>query len=94
MVLELRVRYPTIENQEKSRKDKIRDDIEAALRAAERAEPTVLLISLLEPESRIYSPWDSKGLVDSMFCNPQKYPIVLIPTKGAFTIEDSNVPSV
>ena len=30
--------YPTIENQEKSRKDKIRDDIEAALRAAERAE--------------------------------------------------------
>ena len=30
--------YLTIENQEKSRKDKIRDDIEAALRAADRLE--------------------------------------------------------
>ena len=28
--------YLTIENQEKSRRDKIRDDIEAALKAAER----------------------------------------------------------
>ena len=35
--------YLTIENQEKSRKDKIKDDIEAALRAAEReAENTTL----------------------------------------------------
>ena len=31
--------YLTIENQEKSRRDKIKDDIEAALKAAEREEP-------------------------------------------------------
>ena len=30
--------YLTIENQEKSRKDKIKDDIEAALKAAQREE--------------------------------------------------------
>jgi len=30
--------YLTIENQEKSRRDKIKDDIETALRAAERAD--------------------------------------------------------
>ena len=63
--------YLTIENQEKSRKDKIRDDIEAALRAAERAESNSTINKFIRNlESRIYSQI-SKGLVDSMSRNPR-----------------------
>ena len=83
--------YLTIENQEKSRKDKIRDDIEAALRAAERAESNSTINKFIRNlESRIYSQI-SKGLVDSMFCNPAEVPTRTNSTEGAFTIEDSNV---
>ena len=49
------VHYLTIENQEKSRKDKIRDDIEAALRAAERAESNSTINKFIRNlESRIH----------------------------------------
>ena len=83
--------YLTIENQEKSRKDKIRDDIEAALRAADRLENNSTINKFIRNlESRIYSQI-SKGLVDSMFCNPAEVPTCTNSTQGAFTIEDSNV---
>ena len=83
--------YLTIENQEKSRKDKIKDDIESALRAAERAEDNSTINKFIRNlESRIYSQI-SKGLVDSMFCNPGEDVTCTNSTQGAFTIEDSNV---
>ena len=83
--------YLTIENQEKSRKDKIKDDIESALRAAERAEDNSTINKFIRNlESRIYSQI-SKGLVDSMFCNPGEDVTCTNSTEGAFTIEDSNV---
>ena len=83
--------YLTIENQEKSRKDKIRDDIEAALRAADRLENNSTINKFIRNlESRIYSQI-SKGLVDSMFCNPGEDVTCTNSTQGAFTIEDSNV---
>ena len=48
--------YLTIENQEKSRKDKIRADIEAALKSAERADQNSKINKFIRNlESRIYS---------------------------------------
>ena len=83
--------YLTIENQEKSRKDKIRDDIEAAIRAADRADSNITINKFIRNlESRIYSQI-SKGLVDSMFCNPAEVPTCTNSTEGAFSIEDNNV---
>ena len=83
--------YLTIENQEKSRKDKIRDDIEAALRAADRLENNSTINKFIRNlESRIYSQI-SKGLVDSMFCNPGEDVTCTNSKAGAFTIEDSSV---
>jgi|TARA_B100001057_G_scaffold497451_1_gene601589 hypothetical protein len=83
--------YLTIENQEKSRKDKIRDDIEAAIRAADRADSNSTINKFIRNlESRIYSQI-SKGLVDSMFCNPAEVPTCTNSTEGAFSIEDNNV---
>jgi len=83
--------YLTIENQEKSRKDKIRDDVEAALRAADRAESNSTINKFIRNlESRIYSQI-SKGLVDSMFCNPEEVPTCTNSTEGAFSIEDNAV---
>ena len=61
--------YLTIENQEKSRKEKIQDDIEAALKAEQRAgENTTLAKFVRNLESRIYAQL-SKQLVDNMFGN-------------------------
>ena len=83
--------YLTIENQEKSRKDKIRDDIEAAIRAADRADSNSTINKFIRNlESRIYSQI-SKGLVDSMFCIPAEVPTCTNSTEGAFSIEDNNV---
>ena len=83
--------YLTIENQEKSRRDKIRDDIEAALRAADRLESNSTINKFIRNlESRIYSQI-SKGLVDSMFCNPGEDVTCTNSKEGAFTIEDSSV---
>jgi hypothetical protein len=62
--------YLTIENQEKSRRDKIKEDIEAALARAERENENSTINKFIRNlESRIYSQI-SKGLVDSMFCDP------------------------
>ena len=83
--------YLTIENQEKSRKDKIRDDIEAALRAADRLENNSTINKFIRNlESRIYSQI-SKGLVDSMFCDPATVVTCTGSTSGAFDIEGNSV---
>ena len=56
--------YLTVENQEKSRRDEIRDDIESALKAAEReADNTTLAKFIRNLESRIYAQL-SKQLVE------------------------------
>ena len=79
--------YLTIENQEKSRRDKIKDDIETALRAAERADDNSTINKFIRNlESRIYSQI-SKGLVDSMFCDPATVISCTGSTSGSFDIE-------
>ena len=75
--------YLTIENQEKTRRDKIKEDIEAALLAAERAEENTVLAKFIRNlESRIYSQL-SKQLVESLFSNEDG------ASFGSFTLEDS-----
>jgi hypothetical protein len=77
--------YLTIENQEKTRREKIKDDIEAALKAAEREEENSTLNKFLRNlESRIYSQI-SKQLVDQMFGNEEG------ADYGVFTIEGNTV---
>ena len=83
--------YLTIENQEKSRRDKIKDDIEAALRQAEREDANSTINKFIRNlESRIYSQI-SKGLVDSMFCDPATVVECTGATEGSFTIEGNTV---
>ena len=83
--------YLTIENQEKSRRDKIKDDIETALRAAERADQNSTINKFIRNlESRIYSQI-SKGLVDSMFCDPATVISCTGSTSGSFDIEGNTV---
>lgn len=83
--------YLTIENQEKSRRDKIKSDIEAALKAAERADANSTINKFIRNlESRIYSQI-SKGLVDSMFCDPATVVECTGATEGSFTIEGNTV---
>jgi len=83
--------YLTIENQEKSRRDKIKADIEAALKAAERADQNSTINKFIRNlESRIYSQI-SKGLVDSMFCDPATVISCTGSTSGAFDIEGNTV---
>ena len=75
--------YLTIENQEKSRKEKIQDDIEAALKAELRAgENTTLAKFVRNLESRIYAQL-SKQLVDNMFGNEADVDAIIM------TIQDS-----
>ena len=77
--------YLTIENQEKSRKDKIKDDIEAELLRLQREEENSTLNKFLRNlESRIYSQI-SKQLVDQMFGNEEG------ADYGVFTIEGNTV---
>ena len=77
--------YLTIENQEKTRRDKIKEEIESALKAAEREEENSTLNKFLRNlESRIYSQI-SKQLVDSMFGNEEG------ADYGVFTIEGNTV---
>lgn len=83
--------YLTIENQEKSRKDKIKSDIEEALRRAEREDANSTINKFIRNlESRIYSQI-SKGLVDSMFCDPATVVECTGATEGSFTIEGNTV---
>ena len=77
--------YLTIENQEKSRRDKLQDDIEAALKAEQRAlENTTLAKFIRNLESRIYSQL-SKQLVDNMFGNEEA------AQSGSFSLEGSTI---
>lgn len=77
--------YLTIENQERSRREQIKDDIEQALREAEREEENSTLNKFLRNlESRIYSQV-SRQLVDQMFGNEEG------ADYGVFTIEGNTV---
>ena len=77
--------YLTIENQEKSRKDKIKESIEAELLRLKREEDNSTLNKFLRNlESRIYSQL-SKQLVDNMFGNEDG------ADYGVFTIEGNTV---
>ena len=83
--------YLTIDSQEKSRRDKIKDDIEAALKAKEREENNSTINKFIRNlESRIYSQI-SKGLVDSMFCDPASVVECTGSDNGQFTIEGNEV---
>src|SRR6056300_1355674 len=76
--------YLTIDNQEKARRDKIEEDIEAALRQAERdADNTTLAKFMRNLESRIYSQI-SKDLVTALFSGEGS-------TFGTFLIEGNTV---
>jgi hypothetical protein len=77
--------YLTIENQQKSRKDKIKDQIDAELLRIQREEENSTLNKFLRNlESRIYSQI-SRQLVDSMFGNEDG------ADYGVFTIEGNTV---
>ena len=61
--------YLTIENQESSRKKAIKDSLEAAAKAAQRAEENTTLAKFIRNlESRIYATL-SKQMVDAMFAD-------------------------
>jgi len=83
--------YLTIENQEKSRRDKIKEEIESALARAERENDNSTINKFIRNlESRIYSQI-SKGLVDSMFCDPATVIECTGSTEGSFSIEGNTV---
>ena len=73
--------YLTVENQEFTRKKEIEDALEAARRAAERAEDNTTLAKFIRNlESRIYAQM-AKQLVESMFSNDGSVRF------GSFTLE-------
>lgn len=77
--------YLTIENQERTRREKIKDDIQTALEKAEReADNTTLAKFIRNLESRIYSQL-SKQLVDQMFGNEEG------AEAGSFFVEGNTV---
>tara|TARA_B100000902_G_scaffold397875_1_gene462926 strand:+ start:1064 stop:1570 length:507 start_codon:yes stop_codon:yes gene_type:complete len=77
--------YLTIENQEHSRKKAIEDALEAARKAALRAEENTTLAKFIRNlESRIYSQM-AKQLVESMFSNDSSVRF------GSFVLEGSTV---
>jgi CO dehydrogenase/acetyl-CoA synthase beta subunit len=77
--------YLTIENQEKSRRDKIAQDIEDRIAKAERdADNTTLAKFLRNVESRIYAQI-AKQLVENMFSNGEA------ADYGVFSIEGNTV---
>ena len=77
--------YLTIENQEHSRKKAIKDAMEAARKAAERAEDNTTMAKFIRNlESRIYAQL-SKQLVESMFSNDDSVRF------GSFTLEGNVV---
>ena len=81
----LSAHYLTIENQEKSRRDTIQEDIASELRALEReADNTTVARFLRNLESRIFANL-SKQLVDNMFDDD------IINDYGSFVLEDNVV---
>ena len=83
--IEQSTHYLTIENQEKSRRDKIAQDIEDRIAKAERdADNTTLAKFLRNVESRIYAQI-AKQLVENMFSNGEA------ASYGVFSIEGNTV---
>ena len=84
--------YLTVENQEKSRRDAIQDDIESALKSAERdADNTTLAKFFRNLESRIYAQL-SKQLVESLFSTCDPVDITCTPTTyGSFMLEGNQI---
>ena len=87
--------YLTVENQEKSRRDAIKKDIEAALKQAERdAENTTLAKFMRNLESRIYAQL-SKQLVENLFksCTPEAIALGSCSetTFGSFVLEGNTI---
>ena len=84
--------YLTVENQEKSRRDAIEDDIESALKSAERdAENTTLSKFFRNLESRIYAQL-SKQLVESLFSTCDPVDITCTQTTyGSFVLEGNQI---
>ena len=77
--------YLTIENQEHSRKKAIEDALEAARKAAERAEENTTMAKFIRNlESRIYAQM-AKQLVESMFSNDSAVRF------GSFVLEGNTV---
>jgi len=77
--------YLTVENQEHARKKAIEDAMEAARKAAARAEENTTMAKFIRNlESRIYSQM-SKQLVESMFSNDTSVRF------GSFVLEGSTV---
>ena len=84
--------YLTVENQEKSRRDAIQDDIESAIKSAERdAENTTLAKFFRNLESRIYAQL-SKQLVESLFATCDPVDITCTETTyGSFMLEGNQI---
>ena len=84
--------YLTVENQEKSRRDAIEDDIESALKSAERdSENTTLAKFFRNLESRIYAQL-SKQLVESLFSTCDPIDITCTETTyGSFMLEGNAI---
>ena len=84
--------YLTVENQEKSRRDAIEDDIESALKSAERdAENTTLSKFFRNLESRIYAQL-SKQLVENLFATCDPIDITCTETTyGSFILEGNQI---
>ena len=77
--------YLTIENQERTRREAIKDDIESAILQAERdADNTTMAKFIRNLESRIYAEL-SRQLVDNMFGNTES------ATSGFFEIEGNSI---
>ena len=77
--------YLTVENQQKSRRDELQDDIASALKAAEREESNSTLAKFIRNlESRIYAQL-SKQLVDNMFGNESA------SMMGSFSLEGNDI---
>ena len=84
--------YLTVENQEKSRRDAIEDDIESALKSAERDEENTTLAKFFRNlESRIYAQL-SKQLVESLFSTCDPVDITCTQTTyGSFVLEGNQI---
>ena len=84
--------YLTVENQEKSRRTAIEDDIESALKSAERdAENTTLAKFFRNLESRIYAQL-SKQLVENLFATCDPIDITCTQTTyGSFMLEGNQI---
>jgi len=83
--------YLTIENQERSRREEIKDDIESAIAQAERdANNTTQAKFLRNLESRIYAQI-AKQLVDNMFGTNCDAETTTCPDSGTAVVEGATI---